>query len=125
MLGIPTPYIMGGLLIVGFLGGYKVKDWQCDAAYAKALEKAAKQKEQMQGVIDAKAQEYEKARDIADGRSIERTDTIREIYKTIPAPPADCPVPPDRAVGLLIESIRDTDAPGTTREPRAPVQEPN
>lgn len=125
MFGIPKLYIMGGLLIVGFLGGYKVRDWQCDAAYSKALEKAAKQKAQMQGVIDAKAQEYEKARDIADGRSIERTDTIREIYKTIPAPAPDCPVPPDRAVGLLIESIRDTDNPGTTREPRAPVQEPN
>lgn len=124
MLGIPTPYIMGGLLIVGFLGGYKVKDWQCDAAYAKALEKAAKQQKQMQGIIDAKAQEYEKARDTADGRSIERTDTIREIYKTIPAPPADCPTPPDRAVGLLVESIRDTDTPGTARKSGVSVQEP-
>lgn len=124
MLGIPTPYIMGGLLIVGFFGGYKVKDWQCDAAYAKALEKAEKQRQQMQGVIDAKAQEYEKTRDIADGRSIERTDTIREIYKTVPAPPPDCPTPPDRAFGLLVESIRDTDTPGSARKSGSPVQEP-
>lgn len=125
MLGIPTPYVMGGLLLIGFIGGYKVKDWQCDAAYAKVLEQAAKQKEQMQGVMDAKAKEYEEARDIADGRSIERTDTIREIYKTIPAPPANCPNPPDAAVGLLIESIRDTDDARAARQPSAPVQEPN
>ena len=124
MFGIPTPYIMGGLLIVGFLGGYKVKDWQCDAAYAKALEKAEKQRQQMQGIIDAKAQEYEKARDIADGVSIERTDTIREIYKTIPAPPPDCPTPPDGVVGVLVESIRDTDTPGSARKSGASVQEP-
>lgn len=115
---------MGGLLFIGFLGGYKVKDWQCDAAYAKVLEKAEKQRQQMQGVIDAKAQEYEKVRDTADGVSIERTDTIREIYKTTPAPPANCPTPPDRVVGLLQQSIRDTDTPGTPRKPVVPVQEP-
>lgn len=125
MFGIPTPYVMGGLLLIGFIGGYKVKDWQCDAAYAKVLEQAAKQKEQMQGVMDAKAKEYEETRDIADGRSIERTDTIREIYKTIPAPPADCPTPPDAAVGLLIESIRDTDDARAARQPSSSMQEPN
>jgi hypothetical protein len=101
-----------------------VKDWQCDAAYSKVLEKAAKQKEQMQDVIDAKAREYEEIRDVAAQRSIERTDTIREIYKTIPAPPADCPTPPDDVIGVLIESIRDTDAPEAPRQSGAPVQEP-
>lgn len=124
MFGIPTPYVMGGLLLIGFIGGYKVKDWQCDAAYSKVLEQAAKQKEQMQGVIDAKAQEYEQARDTADGISIERTDTIREIYKTIPAPPANCPNPPDAAVGLLIESIRDTDTAAAPGKSGPPVQQP-
>lgn len=125
MFGIPSPYIMGGLLVIGFIGGYKVKDWQCDAAYSKVLEEAAKQKEQMQGIINAKAQEYEVVQDTSDAISIERTDTIREIYKTIPAAPADCPVPPSAAVGLLVESIRDTDTAGTSRESGAPVQEPN
>lgn len=125
MLGLPTPYVMGGLLLVGFIGGYKVKDWQCDAAYSKVLERAAKQKAELQGVIDAKAQEYEETRDTADARAIERTNTIREIYQTIPSPPADCPTPPDRAIGLLVESIRDTDAPDSTRESLIPLQEPD
>lgn len=124
MFGIPTPYIAGGLLIVGFLGGYKVKDWQCDAAYAKALEKADKQRVAMQKVIDSKAVEYEETRSAAETTSIERTNTIREIYKNIPAPPADCPAPPDGVVGVLKQSVRDTDTPGTTRQPVGTVQEP-
>ena len=124
MLGIPTPYIAGGLLLVGFLGGYKVKDWQCDAAYAKALEKAEKQRAAMQTVIDSKANEYEEVRNAAEVKSVERTNTIKEIYKNIPAPPADCPAPPDGVVGVLQQSIRDTDTPGTTRKSSGAVQEP-
>ena len=123
MLGIPTPYVMGGLILVGFIGGYKVKDWQCDAAYAKALEKADKQRVAMQKVIDGKSVQYEEARNAAEVTSVERTNTIREIYKDIPAPPADCPAPPDGVVSLLIESIRDTDTPGSARKSGSPVQE--
>jgi hypothetical protein len=124
MLGIPTPYIMGGLLLIGFVGGYKVKDWQCDAAYAKALEKAEKQRAAMQQVIDSKSTQYEEVRNAAEVTSVERTNTIKEIYKSIPAPPADCPTPPDGVVGVLKQSIRDTDTPGTTRESGVSVQEP-
>lgn len=125
MFGIPSPYIMGGLLLVGFLGGYKVKDWQCDAAYAKAMEKAEKQRQQMQQVIDTKAVQYEEARNAAEVTSVERTNTIREIYRDVPAPAAgECPSVPDGVVRVLVESIRDTDTPGTARKPSVPLQEP-
>lgn len=122
MLGIPTPYIAGGLLLVGFFGGYKVKDWQCDAAYAKALEKAEKQRVAMQKVIDTKAVQYEEERSANETTSIERTNTIREIYKDIPAPPADCPTPPDGVISLLQQSIRDTDTPGSSGKSSGSVQ---
>ena len=124
MLGIPTPYVMGGLLLVGFIGGYKVKDWQCDAAYAKALEKAEKQRVAMQKVIDSKSAQYEETRNAAEVKSVERTNTIREIYKNVPVN-ADCPPPPDSVVGLLIESIRDTDTPGSSSKSVSTVQKPN
>ena len=124
MFGIPKPSIFGALLIIGFLAGYKVKDWQCDASYAKALEKAEKQRDAMQQVIDSKANEYEEVRNAAEVTSVERTNTIKEIYKTIPAPPANCPPPPDGVVGLLVESIRDTDTPGSARKSSVPMQEP-
>ena len=124
MLGIPTPYVMGSLLLVGFIGGYKVKDWQCDAAYAKALEKAEKQRVAMQKVIDSKSSQYEETRNAAEVKSVERTNTIREIYKNVPVH-ADCPPPPDGVVGLLIESIRDTDTPGSSGKSVSAVQKPN
>lgn len=124
MLGIPTPYVMGGLILVGFIGGYKVKDWQCDAAYAKALEKAEKQRVVMQKVIDGKSAQYEEERNAAEVTSVERTNTIREIYKNIPVP-ADCPPPPDGVVSLLVESIRDTDTPGSSGKSVSAVQKPD
>ena len=97
-------YIAAGTLIVGAIGGYKVKSWQCDAAYAKALEKAEQQRQTMQAIIDEKAKAYEDARARADKLSNERTNTIREIYKTTPPPPSVC-APPPAAVSVLLESI--------------------
>jgi len=60
---MPNPmllYAVGGALIIGAASGYKVRDWQCDAAYSKALEKADKQRQEMQGKIDevGEAQHY-------------------------------------------------------------------
>ena len=104
MFGIPTPYVLGAALLAGFIGGYKVKDWQCDAAYAKVLEKAEKQRTQMQGIIDAKSTEYEQATAQAADNSVTKTNTIREIYKTTPAPSVNCS-PPDPVIRLLNESI--------------------
>ncbi len=45
-------YVAGGALLIGVAAGWTVNDWQCDAAYAKAVEKAEKQRQQMQGKID-------------------------------------------------------------------------
>jgi hypothetical protein len=68
-------YGLAGALIIGAASGYKVRDWQCDAAFAKALEKAEKLRVK---------------RDQANVVATERTNTIREIYKTAPAVPVDC-----------------------------------
>ena len=84
------PYIAGGALILAAASGYKVRDWQCDAAYAKALEKAEKLRVKKQEVVDNVSQTYETERDQANGVATERTYTIREIYKTAPAVPVDC-----------------------------------
>jgi hypothetical protein len=120
MFGIPSPYIMGGLLIVGFLGGYKVRDWQCDAAYAAALEKAGKQRDKTDTILDAKAAAYEEKRAEADVRSVERINTVREIYRTVPAAAASC-APPDDAVRVLLEVIGNPNAEATAGQPSEPV----
>ena len=112
---IPNPvmiYALAGALIVGAASGYKVRDWQCDAAFAKALEKAEKLRVKKQEVIDNVSQTYEIERDQADVVATERTNTIREIYKTAPAIPADC-AGSDALRGVLESSVRDANAAAT------------
>ena len=109
---IPNPmmlYALGGALILGAASGYKVRDWQCDAAFAKALEKAEKLRVKKQEVVDDVSQTYEAQRDQANVIATERTNTIREIYKTAPAVAADCAAP-DALRGLLESSVRDANA---------------
>jgi len=109
---IPNPmmlYALGGALILGAASGYKVRDWQCDAAFAKALEKAEKLRVKKQEVVDNVSQTYEFERDQANVVSTERTHTIREIYKTVPAASPDCAAP-DAVRGLLESSVRDANA---------------
>ena len=109
---IPNPmmlYALGGALILGAASGYKVRDWQCDAAFAKALEKAEKLRVKKQEAVDDVSQTYEFERDQANVVSTERTNTIREIYKTAPAVAADCAAP-DALRGLLEISVRDANA---------------
>ena len=109
---IPNPmmlYALGGALILGAASGYKVRDWQCDAAFAKALEKAEKLRVKKQEAVDDVSQTYEFERDQANVVSTERTNTIREIYKTAPAVTADCAAP-DALRGLLESSVSDANA---------------
>lgn len=93
-------YVAAGALAIGLASGWKIKDWQCDAAYSKALEKAEKQRQQMQGKIDEVSTLYQAERDKADVVVAGERETIREIYKTLPAVSADC-IPDVRVVGLL------------------------
>ena len=109
---IPNPvvlYALGGALIIGAASGYKVRDWQCDAAYSKALEKANKQRQEMQGKIDEVSTLYQVERDKADVVVAGERETIREIYKTLPAAPDSC-VPDPRVVGLLEGGINRANA---------------
>jgi putative sterol carrier protein len=112
---IPNPillYAAGGALIIGAASGYTVRDWQCDAAYAKALEKAEKSRVKKQGIVDNVSQTYETERDQANVVATERTNTIREIYKTAPAVPVDC-AGSDALRRVLEGSVRDANAAAT------------
>ena len=106
------PYVAGGALIIGVASGYKVRDWQCDAAYAKALEKTEKSRVKKQEVVDDVSQTYEVERDQANVVATERINTIREIYKTAPAVPVDC-AGSDALRRLLEGSVRDANAAAT------------
>lgn len=112
---MPNPlmlYATAGALVIGAAAGYKVRDWQCDAAYAKALEKAEKSRAKKEKVVFDVSQTYEEERNQANVVATERTNTIREIYKTAPAVPVDCSAP-DAVRRLLEGSIRDANAAST------------
>ena len=114
---IPNPvmlYALGGALIIGAFSGYKVRDWQCDAAFAKALEKAEKLRVKKQEVVDDVSQTYEVERDQANVVATERINTIREIYKTAPAVPVDC-AGSDALRRVLESSVRDANAAATSK----------
>ena len=105
-------YVAAGALVIGIAAGWKVKDWQCDAAYAKALEKAEKQRKELQGKIDDISTIYQIERDKADVVVAGKTSTVREIYKTLPAVPVDCAVDA-RVLGMLESSVSDANSRAT------------
>ena len=112
-------YGLAGALIIGAASGYKVRDWQCDAAFAKALEKAEKLRVKKQEVVDDVSKTYESERDQANVVATERTNTIREIYKTAPAVPVDC-AGSDALRRVLESGVSDANA-ATTGKPSGEV----
>jgi hypothetical protein len=109
-------YVAAGALVIGAAAGWTIKDWQCDAAYSKALEKAEKQRKEMQGKIDEAASIYQTERDKTDVVVAGERETIREIYKTLPAPNPSCE-PDARVYGLLEGGINRANAAAAS-EPR-------
>ena len=105
-------YGLAGALLIGAASGYKVRDWQCDAAFAKALEKAEKLRVKKQEVVDDVSKTYESERDQANVVATERTNTIREIYKTAPAIPVDC-AGSDALRRVLESGVSDANAAAT------------
>jgi len=105
-------YLIAGALLIGVVSGYAVRDWQCDAAYSKALEKAAKERQVMQDELNSVSASYEAIREESNGQREVRTNTIREIYKRIPAPSADCAADTG-IVGLLESGVNSANAAAT------------
>jgi hypothetical protein len=108
----PNPaflYVTGGALLLGVAGGYKVRDWQCDAARAKVIERAAEQGQEMQDEVETQATTYEEARAATydAGAVVERE--VRTIYREVPAPSPTCE-PDPRVVSLLQERLDSANA---------------
>jgi hypothetical protein len=104
---MPNPalvYIAGGALLLGAASGYKVRDWQCDAARAKALEQAVEQRQETQDEVDTQAENYESARaeTYGVGAAVERE--VRTIYREVPAASPACE-PDPRVVSLLQDRL--------------------
>lgn len=116
MIGLSNPYVLlgasvGALLAISgaFVAGWSVRGWKADADQLKAVTAEQKKTIEVQGRLDVTAarlsdKENASYRDERIGR-----DTIREIYRNIPAPPASCE-PPPAARQLLIDAGATGDA---------------
>ena len=111
-----VPYIAGAAILASLATGYKIRDWQCDAALANALEEAAERQREMQNELEQKARAYETLRDYADGLGASRGTSIREIYREVPAPAPSCAAP-DNVVGVLQGGVDSANA-AASGEPR-------
>jgi hypothetical protein len=104
-----TLYIGAAAVVASGIGGYTVRGWQCDAAYAKALEAAQEERERMQDEIDEKGRDFEAARNQADALAAARGTDIRTIYRNVPAPPISCAADPS-IVGVLQSGVDSANA---------------
>jgi hypothetical protein len=102
-----------------FTAGWKVRDWQCKAATATAAVEVNKELGRRQGIIDAKSREFEELRATLDTNEGVRTNTIREIFRAVPSPPAECD-PPAALRGVLASAVSDANA-AASGQPVQPV----
>lgn len=79
--------------------GYRAAEEACEA-------QARKQIEAIQGALDTAARELEIERAKADKVRVERTATIREIYRDVPQAPAVC-APDPGALRVLDDALSD------------------
>ena len=111
-------YVAAVVFVLGLAVGWKIRDWRCDAAYAKAIQQSTKIKEKQTAIVNDASQDYEDKRGKADVITVQRTNTIREIYRDAPAPAASCAAPDD-ARRLLESSVSDANAAATGKSGRA------
>lgn len=116
---IPLPYnwklYASSVLILGSAYcGWTIRDWQCDAAMAKALKQSARQHQEAQNVVDGQAATYEQARVETYGVGASAEREVRTIYREVPAASPDCQ-PDLRAIGLLQGSLDHANASATSK----------
>ena len=105
---ISWPYILGALVAVFILGcanGYAIRDGSAKAAAVKAYKAQIAVQERLNEVSTL----YEAERERASRVATERTNTVREYYRDVPALADGCALP-DPMFGLLVGAVRDHNA---------------
>ena len=110
---IPLQYKLIGLVVaLALLSGgaalavKSVYDKGYAAAEAECKAKGDAQAQAIQQALNDVSRDYEALRQKADKVRTERTNTVREIYREVPAPPIEC-APDTRALRLLDAAISD------------------
>lgn len=103
---LPGPwhlYAAAGLALASAYAGWTVRDWQCDAAVARAIRKADAASAKAISERDAVASAYEIFKDQAYAGQYQASSSLREIYRDVPIS-GDCAAPAD-VVRLLNSRI--------------------
>jgi hypothetical protein len=98
--------VVVGAFFLGCVNGYVVRDGAAKSSAAKAYKAAEGRRLVMQGQIDVLSAQYEEERRRVSNVNVQRTNTIKEYYRDIPAMAVDCTLP-DPMYSLLINSVRD------------------
>lgn len=102
-MGLPLAlYASAGAMLIGLFAGWTVRDWKADSDALVAVEKGERQETRMEQIVDAASARFEQFREAEAPASVERRDTIREIYRNVEVP-VECAAPP-AIVGMLTDS---------------------
>jgi hypothetical protein len=105
----PWAYLAGGALALtaAFGTGWTVRGWRCDAQIASIERQLQEARDKAQDRADQSSTTYEADRAAQVVVARDTVNTVREIFRDIPAPPAEC-VPPADATSLLDSAIART-----------------
>ena len=109
MLRLLQPYLIyvaGASVLLAAFGGWTVRDWQCKAREAEVMRRVAAEKDRMQETINAQSAAYEEAKAAAAVVSVQRTHTIREVFRDVPVD-VSCAAPP-AVSSVLLDAVEDT-----------------
>lgn len=112
---------VGALILAAaaFGAGWQVRTWKANSDQLEAVAAVETKRAEAVARLDAQAIAFEDERLALSQRAIETRSTIREIYRDLPPPPANCAAP-DAARRLLIDAGA-TGAHNDTGQPQGAV----
>lgn len=106
-------FMLSGAALL-FAAGWKIRDWQCDAATANHLSDAIDATAAGQAAVNDASAGYETTKqELNHAQNTERT-IVREIYRTVTIDPS-CAVP--AAAGRLLDDATDRANAAATGQP--------
>jgi hypothetical protein len=119
MMPLNLKAIAAAVMIALAVGaGYGIRDNIAKLAEAKAAKAAEARRAAIQKELDNVSTKYEVLREQNVTALEGRTQTVREYWRTVPAPSPECAVP-SRLDGLLDSAVSDANA--ATGQPSGPV----
>ena len=106
---------------LAFLSGYHLRALEAKADLAKEVQLAQAARAKVEADLNVTSGKYEAERERTAQVQVDRVNTVREVYRNVPAPPPSCAVP-DGVVRMLLGAVQDANAAATTGQSGVPLQ---